>query len=87
MTSFPRNAKGQQKTQFMDGKLPDFTYVELKSGKSPLQQEVRGLTPGKKGLETLESNLDSLKSPLKSMGSSAGCHAGFCLNAEMPHKK
>lgn len=60
------------------------TYVELKSGKSPPQQEVRGLTPGKKRLETLESNLDSLKSPIKSMGTSARWQAGFCLNAEMP---
>lgn len=65
MTSFPRNANGQQETQFLEGKLPDFMYVELKSGKLPLHQEVIGLAPGKKCLETLESNLDSLKSPLK----------------------
>lgn len=83
MTSFPRNENRQEKTQFLEGKSPGFTYVELKSGKSPLQQEVRGLTLGKKFFETLESNSDSLKSPLKSMGISVGCQAGFsrCLSS------
>lgn len=83
MTSFPRN--GQQKIQLLEGRLPDFTYVELKSDKSPLQQQLRSLTPAKSlGNTWVKPGLT--QKPIKIKGSLCRSPGGFCLNAEMPHK-